>query len=629
MYLDCFKNHGKPYLRLVENYTEITDNKKKKVRKTIKNLGPLSKYDDGEPDFVKRMKGQLHRGELIIDGIPSNEFKKRAKLSIIFDEHLDVNNFHLNLKNIGYFFLEPWVKLLGISDVLNRYKNDSKTQYDILGITKLLIFERILEPKSKKTTFMNRDKYLFPITTSKNLNDIYKTLDVLSETSESIQIRMNTKIKQSEIGRVASITYYDVTNYFFETHYPDEDIYQLDSEGKIEKDEKGNPIILKKGFRKRGFCKRKSGKPLVSMGLFIDDNGIPVSYKTFPGNTHESTGFKNIIVPTLNNKDLGKVILVADNAMYDQEAQKLLVENGNGYIISKSVRETWNTKPKGKNSKTLKQWALDEKYNEQYDKNNNLIFKSKSRVYERVLKDINGEKITIKEKQVLFWNIKYYRKNLHEHEKLINELEFYKNNPNLLLQKKKKYKKFVKMMQIDQDTGEIVNPKDIVILLDKKIQREKEILGYYSIVTSEIELEDEEIIDKYKGLSKIEDSFRIIKTDLEGKPIYVWTEEHINAHFLICYIALTIIRLIQFEVLRYQEKEMVSADGWKQGITAEKIRESLNKFQIDKNNKRYYRTTEPDKYINLLSDSIGVNSNLELPSIDELYRYKHSLYTSF
>ena len=314
--------------------------------------------------------------------------------------------------------------------------------------------------------------------------------------------------------------------------------------------------------------------------------------------------------------------------MYDQEAMKLLVENGNGYIISKSVRESWNTKPK--DSKTLREWAMDDEgYNKIFDKNKILISKSKSRIYDRTLKDSKGNTITIKEKQEISWDIRYYNKNLYEYEKLISELELYKNNPKLLIEQKKKYKKYVKMIQIDENTGEVLNPKDIIVVLDKKIMKEKEILGYHSIVTSEIELEDKEIRDKYKGLARIEDSFRIIRTDLEGRPIFVWTEEHINAHFLICFIALTIIRLMQNKVLKYQGKKTSNVDGWEQGITADKIKESLNKFQVDKSSNQYHKVTKPDEYIKLLSDSIEINSNLELPTINELKDYKNNIYTSF
>ena len=110
-------------------------------------------------------------------------------------------------------------------------------------------------------------------------------------------------------------------------------------------------------------------------------------------------------------------------------------------------------------------------------------------------------------------------------------------------------------------------------------------MWFYSIVTSEINDDDREIINRYHGLSRIEDSFRIIKTDLEGRPIHVWTEEHIKAHFLICFIALTIIRIIQYKYLKSENKQTINVDGWEQGITTEKLKQTLSEFKAcsDKN----------------------------------------------
>ena len=104
------------------------------------------------------------------------------------------------------------------------------------------------------------------------------------------------------------------------------------------------------------------------------------------------------------------------------------------------------------------------------------------------------------------------------------------------------------MLNIDKKTGEVIKTDKLIVFLDDKLEKYKETMGYYSIVTSEIEEDDKEIINRYHGLSRIEDSFRIIKSDLEGRPAYVWIEEHIKANFLICFIALTILRIIQYKI---------------------------------------------------------------------------------
>ena len=629
MYLDRFNCKGKPYLRIVENYTIIENGKKKSKRKTIKNLGYEEKLDDGKPDFYKRMKKAINDGIFKIDGIDANEFRVRAKLYNA-NKYIDETYAYLEPKNMGYFFLENIYNELGIADLMRRIKSDSKIKYDLNGLTKLLVFGRILNPQSKKKTFEQRNQYLFPVTTCEDEKDIYKVLDVLEENSKKIQNRMNTKIKNSSIGRKTDLTYYDVTNYYFETMYGDDDIYELDENNEIVKDKKGNPIIIQKGFRKKGVSKENSKGPIVQMGLFIDNNGIPVSHKLFPGNTQDKTTFKDVLEQDVDEMDLGHIVVVADNGMNTQENKYLIVEKGNGYIVSKSVKKSW---------KSQREWALDESdYTYIKNKSGEIVFKYKSRINEVILtykikEVINGketviEKLSkkIKEKEIIYWSKKHYEKELNQNKKFIEYLESCKEHPDKLKDKERKSQQFIKTVDIDKETGEIIHPEKVIIFLDKKLEKYKETLGYYSIVTSEIEEDDKEIINRYHGLSRIEDSFRIIKSDLEGRPIFVWTEEHIKAHFLICFIALTIIRIIQYKILKYENKSTLNVDGWEQGITAEKIKEELNNFQADQFDYNSYKLRKPTENINkILSIYENENFNFLLPSNKEIKLLRNSI----
>lgn len=612
-HIECVKNNGKPYLRLAESrYVKDIGRQKKFV---IKNLGPLSKFDDGKPDFLKRLREKFKNGEIDFDGITyySNLPTKRT-----FEIDNDKN--YIELKNIGYLFLQSIYNSLGITEFLNRIKSDSKIEYDLNGLTKLLVFERILDPQSKKKTFENKDKFLFPIVDSNDINQIYRTLDVLSENSKKIQNRMNTKIKNSSIGRNTSLTYYDVTNYFFETMYGDEDVYELDENNEIVKDEKGNPIIVKKGFRKKGVSKENSKGPIVQMGLFIDNNGIPVSHKLFSGNTQDKTTFKNVLENDVDEMDLGRIITVADNGMNTQENKYIITEKENGYIVSKSVKKSWSK---------LSDWALEDKdYTYVRNNSNEVVFKYKSKINEITLtyKNEDGTKSTktVKEKEIIYWSKKHYEKELNQNKRFIEYLESCKENPDKLKDKQRKSQEFIKTVDVDKETGEIIHPEKVIVFLDKKLEKYKETMGFYSIVTSEIEEDDKEIINRYHGLSRIEDSFRIIKSDLEGRPIYVWTEEHIKAHFLICFIALTIIRIIQYKILKYENKSTLNVDGWKQGITAEKIKQALNNFKAcsDKNGTCLIST--PDIQIEQIVKSLEIEMP-DLRTIDKIDKFKNIL----
>lgn len=224
----------------------------------MKNLGPLSKYDDGKPNFLKRFREKFKNGELDFCNEFNIEIKEKKEIITI-----DKINFKLNPKNIGYLFLNSIYNGLGIDIFLNRIKSDSKIEYDLNGLVKLFVFGRILDPQSKKKTFENRNKYLFPITTHEDENTIYRCLDILDKYSKQIQNRMNTKIKNSSIGRITNLTYYDVTNYYFETMYGDDDVYELDENNEVVKNEEEEPIIVRKGFKKKGVSKENSDGPIV------------------------------------------------------------------------------------------------------------------------------------------------------------------------------------------------------------------------------------------------------------------------------------------------------------------------------------------------------------------------------
>ena len=612
-HIECVKNNGKPYLRLAESrYVKDIGRQKKFV---IKNLGPLSKFDDGKPDFLKRLREKFKNGEIDFDGIT---YYSNLPTKKIFEIDNDKN--YIELKNIGYLFLQSVYNSLGISQYLNQIRSKSKIEYDLNGITKMLVFGRILNPQSKKKTFETRDQYLFPIVDCKEIKEVYRVLDVLEENSKKIQNRMNTKIKNSSIGRKTDLTYYDVTNYYFETMYGDDDVYELDENNEIVKDELGNPIIVQKGFRKNGVSKENNKGPIVQMGLFIDNNGIPVSHKLFPGNTQDKTTFKNVLENDVDEMDLGHIVVVADNGMNTQENKYLIVDKGNGYIVSKSVKKSW---------KSQREWALDESdYKIITNSKNEMVFKYKSRINEITLtyKNADGTKSSkkVKEKEIIYWSKKHYEREFNQNKKFIEYLENCKEHPDKLKDKERKSQQFIKTVDVDKKTGEIIHPEKVIVFLDKKLEKYKETLGYYSIVTSEIEEDDKEIINRYHGLSRIEDSFRIIKSDLEGRPIYVWTEEHIKAHFLICFIALTIIRIIQYKILKYENKSTLNVDGWEQGITAEKIKEALNNLKACSDKNGVCLISTPVEEIKKIVKSLELEMP-DLTTIDKIDKFKNLL----
>jgi transposase len=598
MHIACVKNHGVPYLQVMESYSEISGGVRKDKKRSVRNLGPLSRFDDGKPNFMKRLRDSFKDGHPIIEELNDliDQDAPRPKVHIEFDPN-DPDDYICDPKNIGYFFLDSLYDSLGIYDVLSLAKSRSEIGYDINGLAKLLVFGRVLEPGSKQMTFKGRDDYLFPVVNSDNQIEIYRALDVLDEKADAIQKRMNLKIAKG-IGRDTDLCFYDVTNYWFEIEDNDVDI--ADDFGKI--------II--EGLRKSGPSKAKNRKPIVQMGLFIDSNGIPIAYRLFPGNHIDQTTLRPALKKTIEKMEFGRVVIVADGGLNSGKNIARILEAHNGYIVSKSA--------KGSNKDT-RAWILDEAG---YVWNETQTFKSKSVIRERTVTDENGKKVKIKEKLVSYWSKKQYDHAIHENKKFIGYLNAVIENPDKLKDKQRNIEKFLDKEEVDKETGEVLDTVTVRSLDMDKLQEYFDIMGYYTIMTSEIDMSDREVIDKYHGLSRIEDSFRIIKSDLEGRPVYVRTKEHINAHFLICFIALTMIRIIQYKVLVSQSKETKNVRGWESGITADNLKKALSDFRADALPGGYFRTTKITEDLASIFMAFGVDMSLKLPNVKEIRELK-------
>jgi transposase len=599
LFIEKFINSGKPYLRVAGSYSIKVDGLLKNRKKIICNLGPLDRFDDGKPEFLMRLRESFRNGNPIIEGLEELiQTNTESEKVIIEFNKTDSSACLCAPKNIGYFILDSIYDQLGIYDVLNLQKSRSKLEYDLNGITRLLVFGRALSPCSKRETYEQKGDYLFNVTKSENLIHIYRTLDVLDEKSETIQKRMNLKIAGG-IGRNTEICYYDVTNYWFEIDENDKDTI----------DEDGN--VIEEGMRKRGPSKAKNRKPITQMGLFIDDKGIPVSYRIFPGNHIDQTTLRPALKSSIDKMGFGRVIVIADGGLNSDKNIAHILEEGNGYVLSKSTK---------KSKKAVRQWMLEE---DGYEWNENRTFKVKSRITERSITDENGKKIKIRERAISYWSKKHYDREVHENKTFIEYLESVIAFPDKLKDNEKKIEKYLKKTQVDKATGEIIKAETVLSIDLEKIQEYLDLMGYYTLLTSELETPEREIIDKYHGLSRIEDSFRVIKSDLEGRPVHVWTPEHINAHFLICFIALTMIRLIQHKVLIYQGKPTVSADGWEAGVTAKRINKALSDFKADALPGDYYRLTEISGDLDLILKALNINADLRLPSLSELKKLKY------
>lgn len=587
MYIDIFKNNGTEYIRLRESYRTKTSEGKVAIRKrTICNIGPLSKFDDGQPNYLERLRDSFRLGNPLIPELTEYTGKKppMEKYTIRLQEGDPECIGHPRL--YSHVFLDKLFDELGLKNFFRSYKGFSKIQYDVLNFVRLLVYGRILNPDSKMATLEQNDDYYTPLLKNFNPYNVYDTLDFIYENREKIIRRMNTSLVK-KWHRNPEIIFYDVTNFFFEIEDPDEDV--LDKEGNV----------MERGIRKMGVSKENRKQPIVQMGLFMDDQGLPISIEAFPGNTLDANTFKPAISKSIDGLEYARFIMIADRGTCNYQNVFHLLDQNNGYILAKSLL---------KSTKAEQAWAYSDDGFIQESKD----FKYKSRIMKRTVKDVNGKKRTVTENVIVYWSRNFYERDLHENARFLETLEKILKNPKgfrITDMQARMMRPFFKADFFNSETGEVIAGSKLKALLDKeKLEEFKSHFGYYQIITSEINMPPLEAIEKYHGLTRIEDQFRVMKSDLETRPVYVRTREHIEAHLLICLIALTMIRMIQCKICHsglVPKSDDITL--WSMGLPAYRIQKALNKWKVELLADDLYRFTDlDDPDLKLILDSFDI-----------------------
>ena len=524
-----FKN-GKTYLSIVDGY-RIDGKVKQKVFQKLGYLDDLEKKFENPVEYYKNYVENLKKEQI-------------TKITTTFDVTRD-NDFNDDTFNIGYTYLKNIFQELNISPTLKSKQYAIKIEYSLSKACELLTYSRILNPGSIKYTYEHKNEFFEPFDLS--LDDLYRSLKPMLECKEELfkTIWNNTKEKYN---RDASTSFYDCTNYYYEIEYDDPDII----------DEKGE--IIKKGLRKRGAEKNHRPDPIVEMGLLLDKQGFPISYNIFPGNTKESETLIPEIKKIKRRHEIDKVIVVADRGlncsdnMIKMAGIDLDKKNRDGYIYGQSIRGA---------DQEFKDWVLKDDYitDKIIDEDGNeIIFKHKSRIYPKKMNITREDKgltksgnkrkqsITVDQKQMIYYSQKYADKQKRDRQMVIEKAkDLIKNPGNYTKATSYGAAGYINNIKFDEKTGVVAESSEL-ILNQKKIDEDSKYDGYYSIVTSEENLTDLEIRNIYKGLSKIEETFKITKSEFNARPINVRLEDHIDAHFLICFISLVIIRILQSNI---------------------------------------------------------------------------------
>jgi hypothetical protein len=503
MYLQVGNNKGRKYLSIVQGYRDPLT---KKVRhKTVKSLGYLD-------DLAKEHEDPVAHFRAVVEEMNKSAALEKEPVRFEIDPQEQLTDNPANRKNIGYAALSKLYHELDLHIFFYNHSRSFKSEFNTNNIMKLLVFSRILAPASKKKTYFEKERYFENFDFS--LDDIYRCLTQVVTFKDNLQLHLHRQMKL-KFNRSTELVYYDVTNYYFEIDEQDD-------------------------LRKKGVSKEHRPDPIVQMGLLMDTKGVPICYDLFPGNTNDCETLLPVLSRVKSDYAVGRLIIVADKGINTADNIAFSLAKGDGYVYSQTVRGA---------NRELKDYVLDPSGYRELSED----YKIKSRLYPReiAVSNVKGgrSKVLIDEKQVVFYSKDYDRKAKADREPaLLKALDLAKNPAKYNKSTSYGAAKYLKNLVFDPKTGEIITAKQKPVFDEHKLREEEKLDGYYAIVTSEWQKTDEEIIDIYRGLWKIEDAFKVTKSDLETRPVYLSRQDHISAHFLICFVALVIVRLLSLSL---------------------------------------------------------------------------------
>lgn len=552
------KKTGRVYISIVEGYRD-PETKKTKAR-TIKSLGYLDELLNDYSDPITHFEGVVAKMNL-------EKSNKNADILVKYKPMEQLSIGTNNRKTFGYAPFSSIYHALEIDKFLINRQRSTKIEANMNNIMKLLVFSRLLSPSSKKKAYEDREQFFEK--TNYSLDDVYRSLSFFNDKGNELQQWINERIKNLH-GRDTNLVYYDVTNYYFESDFEDD-------------------------FRRKGVSKEHRPNPIVQMGLFMDTNGIPITYDLYSGNTNDCLTYRPTFSRMKKEFDLGKVIVVADKGMNTGDNIHYTLSSKDGFVFSQTARGA---------NKELKNYIKNDTgyiwYGDDY--------KFKERLYPTdiwVTMDTGKrKKKTIDVKQVVFYSEKYAKKARMDREKAIEKAKTLIKSPaNYNHSTSYGAAGYVKNLSFVKGTGEIADASVLKLDVDK-IKEQEALDGYYVLLTSEYQKNAHEIIDIYRGLWKIEESFKVTKSDLETRPVYVSTEEHIKAHFLTCFIALILARILEHVT---EGKHSIA-----------KMIESLGKATCTNVDQNYYIFDYYDEVLSDIGEATGIDFSTRIRTLQQI-----------
>lgn len=558
--------NGRILLTFTKAYREGGKNKQRNIE-TIGYLDDLEKiYDDPLAHF--RQIARQRTKEEALETQPA---------SIELNPVTRIEEGEMGLRNLGYVAFEKIYHELGIHSFFRKHQRGQKIEFNLNALFRLLVYSRLIDPGSKKQAYDHQGQFFE--TLAPTLDSVYHSLDHFDRVNLDLQAWISKQL-EAQYGRDRTVAYYDVTNYYFE----------IDEEDAL---------------RRRGPSKEHRPFPLVQMGLLLDAQGLPLAYHLFPGNSSEKLSLHPLVNRVREDYDLGRIVVVADKGMNCGDNIAKQLARGNGYIYSQSIRGA---------DGEFKQFVLDEAgYQRTGD-----YGKVKSRLYPKEIRFTNKqgkkETLSIHQKQIVFFSQDYADKAAYERERTLAKARKLLKSPQQLLRAiNKSAASYIKGLQYNEE-GEVIEPKTLLYLDEEKIKEEARLDGYYAIVTSELELDDLEVIRLYHDLWKIEETFKISKAELRTRPVHVSLEAHIEAHFLTCFVALVLVRALELKLNRAKLK----GEQGPQVFSTFSLLDSLRQFACSHVAENYYTFHYIDDNIKAIEQVLGLE-------LDRKYRKRSEI----
>ena len=502
------------YLQMYEAYWN--KEKKQPRSRSVESFGYVSDLiSDGIPDPISYYKEYVEKKNQERAVSTADETRPRAFTSQFG-------------KNIGYFLVSALLSELNVKETIDILASPKRFQFDLYDMIAQLIYARILYPCSNsKTVSMVFPRLYHGVSISED--QVYDGCAFIGESYKKY-IELFNHCYEEHYKRDFSSVFFDCTNYYFEIDLPKED-------------------------KQKGPSKENRHDPIIGQALLLDADLVPLAMQMYPGNESEKPYIQNIIQEMKSRyKVNGKTVQVADKGLNcARNIYAAVVEAHDGYIFSKSIHG------KGLSEKE-KQWLLLENdtnvYTDYRDKNGKLLFRLKSCIdtfpykFKESDPETGEEKVItfrVKEKRIVSYNPSLAQKQKAEIMKMVDKAANYSTYKKMAREDLGDSVKYIQVTNTDKN-GKKVKP--VIEINQAKIDEDLKYAGYNLLVTSELDMEPLQVYHTYHNLWKIEESFRITKSYLDARPVYVQKKETIYGHFLICYLSLFLLRILEIKCFR-------------------------------------------------------------------------------